>query len=99
MLNDFFSCGLSESILKLPLCCRGGRGSLYSQLFLFKENDVIQVEVCQLLKRPVFNRHVIDPVFLGLVSAAIGRFLHRLIDPLRRTMNLNVEITGDCDIC
>ena len=79
-------------MLKLPLCCRGGRGSLYSQLFLFKENDILQVEICQLLKSFVLDRDVIDRVLLNLISATIGSFLHTLVDPLGRIMNLNVRL-------
>ena len=59
---------------------------------LFKENDVLQVEIGKFLEGLVLDRNIIDPMLLGLVSAAIGRFLHCLIDPLRRTMNLNVKL-------
>ncbi len=53
---------------------------------------MLEVEIGPFLERPLLNGDVVGHVFLGLVSAAIGSLLRTLIDPFRRTMNLNVKL-------
>ena len=69
------------------------------QSLLGKENDIFKVKVGKLPEGLILNREVIDLRLPGPVNAAIGSRSHALIDPLRKTMNFNVKITSDCDVC
>jgi hypothetical protein len=69
------------------------------QPLLGKENDILKLQIGKVLEGLILNRDIIDPMLLGLVSAAVGSLLQALIGPLRKTMNLNVKITGDCNVC
>ena len=71
----------------------------HPQPLLGKENDILKIEISKLLESLILDRDVINPVLLGLISPAIGSRSHALIDPLRNAMNLNVQITSDCDVC
>ena len=69
------------------------------QARLGKENDILTFKIGKLPEGLILNREVIDPMLLGLIGATVGSLLHALIDSLRKTMNLNVKITGDGDVC
>ena len=86
-------------MLKLPALLAFSRICFQSQSLVGKQNDILKVKIGKLPEGLILNREVIDPTLPGLVNAAIGSRSHALIDPLRKTMNFNVKITSDCDVC